>query len=73
MKGAREVTSKIARRVRMALKLVSAAGIILGFLLIIGTAGACDCGQIDTPQIVTQFAVGLAMFAGSALLARVLF
>lgn len=35
----------------------------LGFMLLIGTAGASDLNLIDFPQIVWQVSLGLAMFA----------
>ena len=40
----------------------------LGFMLLLGTAGASDLNQIDFPQIVRQSAIGLAMFGGGGYL-----
>ena len=43
-----------------------ACGIIaaLGFLLVLGTAGASDCNLIPMSQILRQGCIGLGMFAG---------
>lgn len=42
-----------------------ACGIIaaLGFLLVLGTAGASDCDLIPMSQILRQGCIGLGMFA----------
>ena len=43
-----------------------ACGIIavLGFLLVLGTAGASDCDLIPMSKILRQGCIGLGMFAG---------
>lgn len=43
-----------------------ACGIIaaLGFLLVLGTAGASDCDLIPMSQILRQGCIGLGMLAG---------
>lgn len=38
---------------------------LLGFLLLLGTAGASDAGTIPMHQIIWQSIIGLAMFAGA--------
>ena len=38
----------------------------LGFLFLLGTAGASDAGTITDSQLVIQLIIGLAMFAGGA-------
>lgn len=50
-----------------------ACGIIaaLGFLLVLGTAGASDCDLIPMSQILRQGCIGLGMLAGRAMAGRV--
>lgn len=43
---------------------ICAAVAIAGMFLMLGTAGASDCGDIPISQILTQSAIGLAMFSG---------
>lgn len=38
---------------------------VSGFVLILGTAGASDCGIIGLPEIIRRCAVGLSMLAGA--------
>jgi len=51
------MSRKTVRRVQRVFRVIA----LLGFLLIIGTAGASDCGQIDIPQIALQSGIGLLM------------
>lgn len=37
---------------------------VLGFLFLLGTAGASDCGDIPISQILAQSAIGLVVFGG---------
>ena len=41
---------------------------ILGFLIMLGTAGASDVGYISIGRIVVQTGVGMMMFIGGAYL-----
>lgn len=41
-----------------------AAVAVLGFLLLLGTAGGSDCGLLTLPQIALRGGLGLAIFAG---------
>lgn len=56
------MTRKTVRRVRGLFRVI----VLLGFLLIYGTAGAADCGQIDIPQMIIQSVIGLVMLGGGA-------
>lgn len=55
-----EVTSMTRKRFRQACGIIAA----LGFLLVLGTAGASDCDLIPMSQILRQGCIGLGMFAG---------
>ena len=68
MKGGNEMSRRTVWRVQRIFRVIA----ILGFLLIYGTAGASDCGQIDIPQIVAQSCVGLVMMVGGAWLGGLL-
>ncbi len=53
------MSRKTVRRVQRIFRVIA----LLGFLLIIGTAGASDCDQIEFPQMMVQSFVGLLMMA----------
>ena len=55
-----EVTSMTRKRFRQACGIIAA----LGFLLVLGTAGASDCDLIPMSQILRQGCIGLVIFAG---------
>lgn len=56
------MSRKTMRRVRLAFQVIC----ILSFALLLGTAGASDCGQIGMRQVVAQVCIGLLMFVGGA-------
>ena len=37
---------------------------IIGFILILGTAGASDLGKISLPTLLTRMAIGTGLFGG---------
>ncbi len=50
------------RRIHNALRVILG---VSGFVMILGTAGASDCGIIDLPAIIYRCAIGLGMLAGA--------
>lgn len=56
------MSRKTVRRIQRVFQVVC----ILGFVLLLGTAGASDCDQIGMRQIMLQGCIGLLMFAGGA-------
>lgn len=58
------MSRKTARRLQIMFRVIA----VLGFMLVYGTAGASDAGQIEIPQIIFQSVIGLVMFGGGAYL-----
>ncbi len=56
------MSRKTVRRIQRVFQVVC----ILGFVLLLGTAGASDCGQIGMRQIMLQGCIGLLVFTGGA-------
>ncbi len=48
------------------------AACVLGFLLILGTFGAADLGQISLCQMIAQSVLGLALFVGGGILGGII-
>ena len=46
------------------IKIIAGIISVLGFIYILGTAGASDCNRIGFEQVITQSLIGTAMFAG---------
>ena len=46
------------------IKIIAGIISVLGFIYILGTAGASDCNKISFEQVITQSLIGTAMFAG---------
>ena len=57
-----ELDRRKRRRVRNIARTIS----VLGFLLMLGTAGASDLNAIPLKQIIIQISIGLLMWAGGA-------
>lgn len=53
------------RKRRRALKIARTIS-VLGFLLMLGTAGASDLNAIPLKQIIIQISIGLLMWVGGA-------
>ncbi len=62
MKGGKTVSRKTLRRIRSLFRLLC----LLGLLLIYGTAGASDWGDISLGRALVQSVIGLAAFAVGA-------
>ena len=58
------MSRKMERRLQIMFRVIA----VLGFMLVCGTAGASDAGQIEIPQIILQSVIGLVMFACGAYL-----
>lgn len=57
-----ELDRRKRRRARNIARTIS----VLGFLLVLGTAGASDLNAIPLKQIIIQISIGLLMWAGGA-------
>ena len=57
-----ELDRRKRRRVRNIARTIS----VLGFLLMLGTAGASDLNAIPLKQIIIQISIGLLMWVGGA-------
>lgn len=58
---------QIVRRRRKILGIVSSTFLLVGFAIMLGTAGASDCNIIPFWRIVVQSLIGLAIFASGFL------
>ena len=52
------------------LNLIGPIVVIFGFLLILGAAGASDCGTYTTGQTLCQVGIGIAVIAVGAFISR---
>ena len=61
-----EHRAELNRRKRRRARNISLTISVLGFLLMLGTAGASDLDAIPLKQIIIQTSIGLLMWAGGA-------
>ena len=54
------------------LNLIGPVVVILGFLFVLGAAGASDCGTYTTGQTLSQVGIGLAIIAVGAFVTRLI-
>ncbi len=61
-----EHRAELDRRKRRRARNIARTISVLGFLLMLGTAGASDLGVIPLKQIIIQTSIGLLMWVGGA-------
>ena len=61
-----EHRAELARRKRRRARNIARTISVLGFLLMLGTAGASDLNAIPLKQIIIQTSIGLLMWVGGA-------
>ena len=61
-----EHRAKLDRRKRRRARKIALTISVLGFLLMLGTAGASDLNAIPLKQIIIQISIGLLMWVGGA-------
>ena len=61
-----EHRAELDRRKRRRARNIARAISVLGFLLMLGTAGASDLNAIPLKQIIIQISIGLLMWVGGA-------
>lgn len=61
-----ELDRRKRRRARKIKRNIALTISVLGFLLMLGTAGASDLNEIPLKQIIIQTSIGLLMWVGGA-------
>ena len=61
-----EHRAELGRRKRRRARKIALTISVLGFLLMLGTAGASDLNAIPLKQIIIQISIGLLMWVGGA-------
>ena len=61
-----EHRAELDRRKRRRARKIALTISVLGFLLMLGTAGASDLNAIPLKQIIIQISIGLLMWVGGA-------
>ena len=61
-----EHRAELDRRKRRRARNIARTISVLGFLLMLGTAGASDLNEIPLKQIIIQISIGLLMWVGGA-------
>ena len=61
-----EHRAELDRRKRRRARSIARTISVLGFLLMLGTAGASDLDAISLKQIIIQISIGLLMWVGGA-------
>ena len=61
-----EHRAELDRRKRRRARKIARTISVLGFLLMLGTAGASDLNAIPLKQIIIQISIGLLMWVGGA-------
>ena len=61
-----EHRAELDRRKRRRARNIARTISVLGFLLMLGTAGASDLNAIPLKQIIVQISIGLLMWVGGA-------
>ena len=61
-----EYRAELKRRKRRRARKIALTISVLGFLLMLGTAGASDLNEIPLKQIIIQISIGLLMWVGGA-------
>ena len=61
-----EHRAELDRRKRRRARNIARTISVLGFLLLLGTAGASDLNAIPLKQIIIQISIGLLMWVGGA-------
>ena len=61
-----ELDRRKRRRARKIKRNIALTISVLGFLLMLGTAGASDLNEIPLKQIIIQISIGLLMWVGGA-------
>ena len=61
-----EHRAELGRRKRRRARNIARTISVLGFLLMLGTAGASDLNAIPLKQIIIQISIGLLMWVGGA-------